>query len=245
MRLMTVTFLSAALLMGVSFPAQAQSLLGGVLGSKGDDAVVTLGSGDAGTSGLVNVGVGGSDQLLDVNVGGSGAGSLATATVGTRDGVGADVNLLDGTARVGVGVGGSGGLLDVDIGVGGPGGSNGNGGNGVLPGASMASTGSGGGAGAAACVGLSSSQLERLLRSTRIDGSWARASNVAIQPVSVCPEMRPWLAAALGNSGLGDSLRSAIAGDALLSASLSRTPYDAGRVFAVQRQGSQLTVFVY
>ncbi|MCR6634281.1 hypothetical protein [Devosia sp.] len=57
--------------------------------------------------------------------------------------------------------------------------------------------------------------------------------------------MQTWLAAALTNSGLGNSLRSAINSDSLLSASIDRSSYNSNRVFAVQQRGNQLTVFVY
>lgn len=248
MKLSILAFASAVLLVGASVPVQAQSLLGGVLGDSDDAALVTLGSGDAGSSGLVNLGVGGSNQVLDVDVGGG----LATATVGTggESGVGANIGLLDDTARVGVGVGG-GSLASVDIGIGGGGGGSGStpggngnvGGNGsgIVTGGPLASAGGG----TVACQGVSSDQLERLILSTRIDNSWRRAHDVEIRKVSVCPELRAWLAAALRETGLGHSLRSAIVSDELLTATLNRSPHSADKVFAVQRSGSRLTVFVY
>ena len=115
-------------------------------------------------------------------------------------------------------------------------------GNGGVPGGALAS---GGGGGNIVCQGVSSSELERLILSTRIDSSWGRAHNVDIRKVSVCPELRVWLAAALRQTGLGQSLRSAIVLDELLTATLNRSPHSADRVFAVQRSGSRLTVFVY
>lgn len=252
MRLLTVTCLSTALLAGAAFPVHAQSLLGGVLGGSDDRSLVTIGSGDAGESGLVNLGLGGDDQVLDANIGN---GRIGSATVGSGGGsvLDADVNLLDGAARVGVDVGGD-NLLDVDIGVGGSdgdgngggngGGGNGGGGNGgggLLPGSSLATSGSA----MPTCQGVSSRDIEQLILSTRIDASWRRASNVDVRKVSVCPELRAWLAAALTQTGLGPSLRSAIASDELLTASLNRSPHSAERVFAVQRSGDRLTVFVY
>ncbi|SMQ70081.1 hypothetical protein SAMN06295905_1764 [Devosia lucknowensis] len=250
MKLMTKVCLATALLVGASASTQAQSLLGGILGGSGDSALVTIGSGDAGQSGLVNVGVGGSN-LVDVNVGN---GEVASATVGTSNGVSADVRLLNDNARVGIGVGGD-SVLDVDIGIGGGGnggGGNGGGGNGggnggagsnpgVLPGGGMASTGGS----PIVCQGVSSAQIERLIRGTRIDNSWSRASAVEIQKVSVCPELRAWLVAALNQTGIGHSLRSAIVSDELLTASLNRSPHSADRVFAVHNSRGRLTVFVY
>ena len=87
MKLSILTYVSAVFLVGASMPVHAQSLLDGLLGGAGNTELVTVGSGDADTSGLVNLGVGGNDQLLDVNAGGD----LASATVGTggESGVGA------------------------------------------------------------------------------------------------------------------------------------------------------------
>jgi hypothetical protein len=249
MRSFTTVLLATALLAGSALPGQAQSLLG-IVGGPDSGALVTLGSGDAGSSGAVNVGVGGG-SLVDANVGN---GSVASATVGSSGGgLGAEVGLLNDTARIGVGVGGD-SLVDVDIGLGGggngPGANPGPGGN--TPGAGngnrsiFAGAGSGsGGAGGAGCAGISNKDLERLIQSTRIDGSWSRASNVAVQRVALCPEQRSWLASALPASSVGQQLQSAVASDDLLSASLSRTSYSPDRVLAVRRDGSQLTVFVY
>jgi hypothetical protein len=250
MKLFTTTVLSAALIAATFTPVQAQSLLG-IIGGKDDKALVTIGSGDAGTSGLVNLGLGGQNQVLDANVGN---GSIGSATVGSGGSSGvldADVRLLNNNARVGVGVGGD-RLVDVDVGIGNPGNGNGGGngpgpgpgpgnGNGNGSGIGVGSTGSGG----ASCVGISNRELERLLGGTRLDGSWNRASNVQIRPVQLCPEQRSWLAAALSSTNLGPGLRSAVSSDALLAASLSRTSYSPDRVFAVQQRGSELTVYVY
>lgn len=241
--------LSATLLAGSAIPAHSGSLLG-LIGDKDSGALVTVGSGDAGSSGAVNIGVGGGGgNVLDANVGG---GSLANANVGSSSssGLNADIGLLNNTARVGVGVGGDSLVdLDVDIGGGGngtpgtPGTPGNNGGTRIIaiPGGSSTSTTSA----AARCVGISNSDLERLLQSTRIDGSWQRANGVNLQRVALCPEQRSFLARSLPNSSIGQQLRAAIASDALLSASLSRSSFDASRVLAVQRDGTQLTVFVY
>ena len=264
MKTVTCTALSLVLLAGAAVPAQAQSVLGGILGGKDDAALVTLGSGDAGSKGLVNVGLGGDNQLLDVQVGNNGG--LATATVGSGGSNGlldADVDLLGGTVGVGASVGG-GSLADIDVtiggggdnGGGGNGGGNGNGGGGNGGGGNGGGNGGGGNgggngvalgapSGGAACVGTPASQIERLIRSTRIDASWQRATDVSIRRVDICPELRSWLAAALARTGLGSSLQSAIAQDALLSASLSRSSYNASRVFAVDQSGRQLILYVY
>jgi hypothetical protein len=237
MRLFTAALFSAALLAGAVMPANAQSLLG-IIGGKDDKALITIGSGNSGNSGLVNIGVGGKNQVLDAKVGNGNIGSARVGSGGSSGLVDADVRLLNNNARVGVGIGGGNRLVNVDVGIGGPGNGNGNG-NGS--GGGMSNAGSGG----SNCVGLANVELERLLGATRIDGSWSRASNVQIHPVRVCPEQRSWLAAALASTNLGAALRSAIAADALLTASLSRSSYSPDRVFAVQRNGGQLTMFVY
>lgn len=254
MKLFTATFLTAALLAGTAGSAQADSLLG-IVGSSDSDSLITVGRGDAGDRGLVNLGLGGDDQLLDANIG---DGSIGSARIGTGNGLDADVDLLNSNARVDLGIGGDDGLLDLDVGIGGPGagggpggpgnggGGNGPGGNGPGGNGNVGPGGAGGGsAGRVACAGLSSSELETLLRATRLDGSWSRASNVTIQPVRVCPPQQTWLAAALAQTGLGSGLQSAVANDQLVSASVNRSSYSADRVFAVRQNGSQLTVFVY
>lgn len=266
-------FLVGVFLSGFTLPVYAEGLLG-ILGAPGDNALVTLGAGNASQSGVVNVGLGGAGNIADVNVGGSSP--LATASVGsTTDsaldaqlGLGnvakgkvtlantnslldADINLLDGAGTVGATLGGP-TLAAVAIGIGGGGG--GGGGNGGVgpgngpgaPGNPVGVAGVTGNSGANnACVGASANQVQALLQSTRIDASWQRASNVAIKPVTICPDVRAWLAAALRDSGIGGVLSNAVRSDALLSASLSRSSFGPDRVFAVQRTGAQLTVYVY
>jgi len=245
-----LSILPLVFIASVSAPAQAQNLLG-IIGGSGEEALVTIGSGDASNTGLVNVGLGGENQLLDAQVGGSS--NIASATVGSGGGnlLDADVGLLNGAVGVGATVGG-GSLANIGVTIGGgggggtvvPGNNGGTGANasGRLP---VLSASTNGGNSAPACAGTSPRQVERLIQGTQIGGSWQRASNVEIQRVDLCPEMRTWLAAALNNSGLGSSLYSAVRSDSLLSASLDRSSYDARRVFAVHQRGNQLTVFVY
>jgi hypothetical protein len=57
--------------------------------------------------------------------------------------------------------------------------------------------------------------------------------------------MRSWLATNLRGSAFGSSLNSAIRTDSLLSASLARSSYGVDRVFAVEKRGNRLTMFVY
>jgi len=254
MKLLRIACLSAALLAGASFPLQAQSLLG-IVGDKDSGALVTLGSGAAGTSGAVNVGLGGGGgNVLDAKVGNGSIGSANIAS-GGGSALSADVGLLNNNATLGLDVGGD-DLLDVDVGIGGGGGGNGGsggggGGSNPVPGGN-GGVGGGGGlfasageTGAVNCAGISGRELERLILATRIDGSWRRATNVNVRRVEVCPELRPSLAAALRQTGLSSSLRSAISSDALVAATLDRLPYSLDRVFAVRQSGRSLTVFVY
>ena len=248
-------------------PVHAQSLLDGVVGSGdsgGGNSIVGVDSGSAGSDSTVNVGIGSgggdSDNLLDLNLGGSGETGLnanarssgeegTTVTIGTEGagGVEGTVNLLgpDNVLTGSVGAGGSGGL-DIELGIGiGGGGAGGPGGNG--------GGGGGGGAGTAvaglsasdlACMGPEAAQLLQLAQQSTAPTQWQQASNVQIVPITVCPEARQKLIAALQSSGIGSTLWGAAARDALIAASLSRTSYDAQNVLAVQRNGSQLTVYV-
>ena len=286
MKGVSVKILAGLLLAGTVIPAHAQGLLGGILGGGGDHSLVTIDSGPAGNTGLVNLGLGGGGgNVVDLNVGG-GTAPPVTANVGTGNGaigvdatvggnvvdaavtiggaggvVDANVGLLNGTANVHANVGGP-NLVGVTIGVpgtpgtpgmpgtpgtpgtpGNPGtpGTPGNPGGPGMPGL-IANTGSGSNA---SCVGESANQIARLIQSTRVDASWMRASNVSIQRVEVCPDVKVWLSSQLAGSGLGPLLQNAVASDALISASLSRSSYGPERVFAVKHSGSQLTVFVY
>jgi len=248
MKRYAMSFLPLVLFAGVTAPAQADSLLG-IIGGSDSGALITIGSGEASSSGLVNVGIGG-DSLVDAQIGGQT--DLANATVGVgRDSlVDANVGVLNNTAKVNATVGG-GSLANVGISVGGnrptPGGGGNNGGvgngngNGGMPTFSAANNGNV----PAGCDGTSTREVERLIKGTQINGSWNRASNVQVRRVDLCPEMRSWLAAAMTSTGLGPSLHSAVRNDGLLSASLDRSSYSTDRVFAVQHRGNQLTVFVY
>jgi len=251
--------LSSILLGCAIIPVQAGGLLG-IIGESGDDALVTIGSGPAGDSGAVNIGLGRGDSdsgnLVDVGVGRD---RVVGLDVSTRDGIEANVGvggLVDG--RVGIGSGGR--LLDVDIGVldGAVGvgvgvGGGGTGGGGNAPGGanggnggSVAGIGGSQGRGLpASCVGASTSQVVALIQGTRIGSAWQRASNVAVQRVSLCPELASLIRAQLRGNGFGQALQSAVMSDSLISASLNRTNYDAGDVLAVRSSGSQLTVYVY
>jgi hypothetical protein len=108
-------FLPLAFLTSVAMPVQADGLLG-IIGGSGDNALITIGSGDASNSGLVNLGLGG-NNIVDAQVGGQS--NIADATVGTSSarGLGADVNVLGGAANVDASVGGRNGLVDANVGL--------------------------------------------------------------------------------------------------------------------------------
>ena len=272
MKSLSLALVSSALLAGLTVPAASQGLLG-IIGGSDDSALITLGSGDAGDKGLVNLGVGGDNQVLDLNIGNGSVGSATVGSGGSNGLLDADVNLLNDNVRVDANVGGSSGGVGVNVGIGGSGGGSGGGGGGddddgggtggggddddgggtgggggdddngtVLP---PRNTGSAGSSSGSTCAGVSVSELDRLIRSTRIDASWQRASNVAVQRVQLCPNEQAWLAAALANTGLGNNLAAAVANDALLSASLSRSSFGPDRVFAVRNSGGQLIMYVY
>ena len=278
--------LACLLLSTAVVPASAQDLLGGIIGGDGDSSLITLSSGSASDSGLVNLGLGSdannASNVLDVGLG-SGSNSIVDANVsaGGTSGLGVDVGLLNDGVTVDANVGGSSGLVDVNVGLGGGslidvnvggggngggggggnggggnGGGNGGGGNGGNNtgnnnnnnnGVGVRLGGSGGGGGGFGCTGgESSDSVASLIGSTDSDASsWSSASNISVQKVQVCPEVQQLIAAQLANSNLGERLSNAVAADALISASLSRTVYDADRVFAVTRRGSKLTVYVY
>jgi hypothetical protein len=82
----------------------------------------------------------------------------------------------------------------------------------------------------------------RFTRSSPAD--WRRASGVQIVPVKLCPAARLQVTQIFNASGKIQSLHQAVAGDMLIMASLQRAGRDAGDVFAVQRNGSQLIVYV-
>jgi len=68
---------------------------------------------------------------------------------------------------------------------------------------------------------------------------------VQIVPLKLCPQARAQVAQIFNASGKVRDVQRAAAGDALITASLSRTRYDAGDVFAVQASGGNLVVYVF
>lgn len=73
---------------------------------------------------------------------------------------------------------------------------------------------------------------------------WQRATGVQVVKVALCPSARLQVTQIFNASGKIQSLHQAVAGDMLIMASLQRAGRDAGDVFAVQRNGSQLIVYV-
>lgn len=73
---------------------------------------------------------------------------------------------------------------------------------------------------------------------------WQRATGVQVVKVTLCPSARLQVTQIFNASGKIQSLHQAVAGDMLIMASLQRAGRDAGDVFAVQRNGSQLIVYV-
>lgn len=264
-------------------PASAQGLLGNLLGGGNtDNDFLSVGSGSASDSSLVNAGIGSDSDspgnIADINIGGSngllgGNGNVNVAVTG-GNGQGGLLNnggllgtgLLDGDDDGGVlgsGVLGSnltagidlGGLgLDLSVpgiddllGGGGAGPGNGNG-NGV----------GGNGAGGRILVGslddsvqVSCSvndgrQVLQLASQASLNpNTWARAANVQIVPIRLCPQARAQVAQIFRASSKIQQLQGAAARDALITASLNRTSYDVDDVFAVEASGGRLTVYVY
>lgn len=259
-----VLCLFAGLLLGS--PASAQSLLGGILGGDGGGGLLSVDSGPAGTSSVVNVGLGsgssGDGGLLNLNLGGGSGSGLASADVTNRNGgLGVDANLLGGGTGVDLRMlGGNGNLLtgdldlaglglDVDLNLGlGLGGGNGNNGQNGQNGVGGFGGGGTGGLTAfdATCSVADGRRVLQLAAAARVDPSaWRRASNIQVIPVRLCPAARQQVASIFRSSSKVGQLQAAVSGDPLIAASLDRTRYGIGNVFAVDRSGGALTVYVY
>lgn len=247
MRVMRGFVLTSLLLAGAAVPASAQSLLDGILGGTGDSPLITIGSGTASDSGVVNLGLGGDNgNLADLNIGGSSS-SIASAnvTLGSNSGTLVHANLLgDGGVAVIVKLRHPNirNIIPTDPPITRP-----------VPNpdvdpqitASIRGAARFGGGGAANCGTDTSAQINELLAGSAVDASWSRASGVQVQRVEVCPELRSRLAEYLQTSGRGSAIQPAVRADSLISASLSRSPYSADHVFAVRKQGDRLVVYVY
>jgi len=255
-------------------PANAAGLLGGLIGGDGGSSSNTAGSvadvksGPAGNDALANVGLGSgggnNGNIADVNVGGRDG--LLRGLTGNRNGTTANVNVSSGGGRGGL-LGGSNLTADIDLGGlsldlnapglggligggdggnGGPGGPGGPGGNGGIGGGGTLVSSIGGGSMGVNCSVNDGRQVLQLASQAKVNvRSWSRAANVQVVPVRLCAQARSQVAQIFNASGKIQQLQSAAAGDALISASLSRTSYDTNDVFAVQANGGRLMVYVY
>lgn len=245
--------LSVLLLASVSAgTAQGANLLGiNIGGGSGVDAEVSIGGGSTGGGG--SDGGGSGNNLVDVDLLG-GDGNLADVNIG-GGGVEADVNLLGDSlldasliadlgldVDIGIGIGGG-------IGGGGGGGSGGTGGGGVGGDSGSGNVTSGSGNFLVACSLQDGRRVLTLAAQTSVTpgaiASWQRSANVRIVPVKLCTATRSQVAQLLRSSEKVMVLRSAVDRDSLISASLDRTPYRSSNVFAVDRSGEQLTVYVF
>ena len=263
------TTLVAALVLATALstaPASAEGLLGRVLGGGGSGGLLSIDSGSAGNDSTVNVGLGSDsdspDNIADVNLGNANAnvsggngqggllnngGLLGTGLLdGDDDGGVLGSGILGSNLTAGINLGG----LSLDLTIpglddllGGGGGGNGNGpGNG----GGRTIVGSIGDDFQVNCsLGDGRSVLQLASQSAVNPRAWARAANVQIVPIRLCPQARGQVAQIFRASGKIQQLQSAVAADALIVASLNRTRYDAGDVFAVKASGGSLTVYVY
>jgi hypothetical protein len=233
--------------------------LGGGDGNVVDANVLPGGGGGDNNAVDANVSIGGSEGALDVdasvgggavdanvNVGGDGGGANVDVGIGggggSTGGGGDGGGSTDGGGNVGGGTGGGGGDGTGGGGGNGGGGTGGGGGNG---------TGGGNGGGSAslgtgvnACAGVDPNQAVSLFEASAL-GNWARASNIEIVPIQLCPEARQQVANYLRSSGKYGALQNAVLSDQLISAALSRSSYDPSRVLGVDQNGSSLTVYVF
>lgn len=76
-------------------------------------------------------------------------------------------------------------------------------------------------------------------------GGWGRVPNVRVVPMGFCADTRQVLEGQMQADGRLGALRSAAAGDQLVSLALQRAARGPGDVFAVAADGSVLNVYVY
>jgi len=217
---------------------------GGGTGGGGTNVGGLLSLNDNGNNALVNLDIGGgNNNLLNASVG-KGNKPLVNANVSTTG--------LLGNTSVSLDLAGLGLDLEVDLGIldpnnpnnpGGPGGPGGPG-KPVLVGSL-----GGGNTFVINCTVNNTRQLLQVAAAGKISGAeikaWMRAANVQVVPIKLCPAAKKQVAALLAKSQKINLLRRAVMADALITASLGRTRYDAGDVVAVQRKGGQLVVYVY
>ena len=198
--------------------------------------LVSLNDNDNGS--LVNLDIGGGSNVLDAAVG-AGSKPLVNANVSSA-------GLMSKTS-IGLDLGGLGLDVDLDLGLAdGPG----TGGPGA-PGNGQVLVGSLGDGNTFVinCTVNNTRQLLQVASAGKVTGpeikAWMRAANVQVVPIKLCPPAKKQVAALLAKSQKINLLRRAVISDALITASLGRTRFDANDVIAVQRKGAQLVVYVY
>lgn len=232
-------------------PVSAGGLLGGIVGGVTDTVSSLTGGGGGGADvgGLLSLNDNDNDALINLDLGGGDSIVNAAVGKGGKPLVNANVSstgLLSNTS-VSLDIAGLGLDLDIDLGILGPGGPGGPGtpGKPVLVG----SLGGGGGTFVINCTVNNTRQLLQIAAAGKISAAeikaWMRAANVQVMPIKLCPAAKKQVAALLAKSRKINLLRRAVMSDALITASLARTTYDAGDVVAVQRKGGQLVVYVY
>ncbi len=222
-------------------------VVGGVTGDGGGGGGTNVGGllslNDDDNDALVNLDVGGGNNVLNAAVG-QGNNPLVNANVSST-------GLLSSTT-VSLDLAGLGLDLTIDLGIldpGGPGGPNGPGGPGGPGRPVLVGSLGGGNTFVINCTVNNTRQLLQVAAAGKISGAeikaWMRAANVQVVPIKLCPAAKKQVAALLAKSQKINLLRRAVMSDALITASLGRTSYDANDVVAVQRKGGQLVVYVY
>lgn len=220
--------------------------VGGVTGGGGG------GGGGTNVGGLLSLNDDDNDALVNLDLGG-GNNNVLNAAVGNGNNplVNANVSttgLLKSTT-ISLDLAGLGLDLTIDLGILDP--NNPNNPGGPNPGGKPVLVGSLGGGNTFVinCTVNNTKQLLQVAAAGKISGAeikaWMRAANVQIVPIKLCPAAKKQVAALLAKSQKINLLRRAVMADALITASLGRTSYDANDVVAVQRKGGQLVVYVY
>lgn len=238
-------------------------------GTAGNSALVNAGIGGDSTSpnNIADVNIGGGGSLLGGNgplakvsvTGGNGQGGLLNngGVLGTGlldsddDGGVLGSGILGSNLAAGIDLGGL--SLDLDVpgiddllGGGGSGGSGGNGGNGAVGPGGGVRVGSLDGSVVVNCSLDDGRKVLQIASQAKLNPSaWARAANVQVVPIRLCPQARAQVAQIFNASGKIRQLQRAAAGDALIVASLSRSRYDISDVFAIDASGGRLMVYVY
>lgn len=246
--------------------------IGGFVSIAGDDALLKVGnSGDSqlgnrvvdfdgqGDGGIANLRLGGlnaglgadedDDTLVDIG----GTDDLLIGDLGLGDGnasagdvdlaLGVDDALLDGVGTNGLG------LSDLDLaefGVADTGSDDDRFAIDDFGGPALVASTAGIGIANPACSLREGRQVISLASRTQLNRAlFQHVGAVQVVPVRLCGPTRAKIAAAFGRSDKIQLLQRAIAGSAELSAQINGSGHSAGDVFAVSRNGPQLTVYVF